>query len=119
MASPDLQRKAFIFIVVAGVAIAALAALPFVEHWLQTGFFPQLGWVFESNWQLSRDSAAGSMIAPAFVEHELTIISVSPRVDEEVVRLRGELGLPNHPASIEGARLEQPQLESAPLEHAS
>lgn len=66
---------------------------------------------------------AGSLIAPASVERELTIIAVSPRVDEEVERLRGELGLPTglstEPPSIEGARTDRPQLESAPLEHAS
>ena len=75
---------------------------------------------------------AGSMIAPASVERELTIISVSPRIDEEVDRLRGELGLPerraaiegarserSHPESIEGARAERPQPETAPLERAS
>src|SRR4051794_35622501 len=36
----------------------------------------------------------GSTIAPASVERELRIISVSPRVEEEVQRLRDELGLP-------------------------
>lgn len=62
---------------------------------------------------------AGSMIAPSSVERELTVISVSPKVDEEVERLRGELGLPKQPPSIEGARAERPQLEGASLEHAS
>jgi phage shock protein A len=56
---------------------------------------------------------AGSMIAPASVERELTIVSVSPRVAEEVERLRGELGLAKELPSIEGARAERPQLESA------
>ena len=47
----------------------------------------------------------GSMIAPASVERELTYISVSPRVEEEVERLRLELGLPgpsNGPALRSG-----------------
>jgi phage shock protein A len=59
---------------------------------------------------------AGSLIAPASVERELTIISVSPRVEDEVRRLRGELGLPVEPpverASIEGARVARPELEA-------
>src|SRR3954453_8316688 len=79
MASPDIQRKALIFIIVAGVAIAALAALPFVEHWLQTDFFPRLGWVFESNWQLTKDSAAGSMMATTYVgllEHFFRLLKI-------------------------------------------
>jgi phage shock protein A len=64
---------------------------------------------------------AGSMIAPSSVERELTIISVSPRVEEEVTRLRGELGLPSRPPSIEAARSDRPQpeaIEAARPEHA-
>jgi phage shock protein A len=57
--------------------------------------------------------AAGSLIAPTSVERELTIISVKPRVEEEVERLRGELGLASEPPGIEGVRAERPQLESA------
>ena len=66
---------------------------------------------------------AGSLMAPASIERELTIITVPPRVDEEVERLRGELSLPTglstEPPSIEAARTDRPQLESAPLEHSS
>ena len=43
-------------------------------------------------------SVMGSPIAPASVERELTIINVSPRVDEGLQRLRDELGLPAGPA---------------------
>ena len=61
--------------------------------------------------------AMGSTIAPAYVERELKIASVSPRIDEAVHRLRGELGLPTepsvNPASIDGERVERPQLEAA------
>jgi phage shock protein A len=56
---------------------------------------------------------AGSMIAPAFVERELTIMTVSPRIDEEVARLRGELGLPSRPPSIEAARTERSQPDAS------
>jgi phage shock protein A len=57
----------------------------------------------------------GNLMAPAAVERELTIVSVSPRVEEEVQRLRGELGLPTEvpaqAASIEAPRVEKPELE--------
>jgi phage shock protein A len=60
---------------------------------------------------------AGSMIAPASVERELTNINVSPRVDEHLMRLRDELGLPAEStvatASIEREKAAQPQLEAA------
>jgi phage shock protein A len=60
--------------------------------------------------------AMGSLMAPAAVERELTIISVSPRIEEEVQRLRGELGLPAEEVagtvSIDGAHVERPQLEA-------
>src|SRR3954451_8689721 len=46
--------------------------------------------------------AIGSVIAPAYVERELKIISVTPRIEEEVERLRGELGLPEKPSSLPG-----------------
>jgi phage shock protein A len=64
---------------------------------------------------------AGSLIAPPYVERELTIMSVAPRVEEEVERLRGELGLPERPAppaAIDAARVERPQLDGAPREGA-
>jgi small-conductance mechanosensitive channel/CRP-like cAMP-binding protein len=79
MASPEIQRKAFIFIVVAGVAIASLAAIPFVEHWLQTDFLPSFGWTFESNWKLTADSAAGSMMATTYaglLEHFFRLLKI-------------------------------------------
>jgi phage shock protein A len=65
---------------------------------------------------------AGSLIAPPYVERELTIMSVTPRVEEEVERLRGELGLPEQPAppaAIDAARVDRPQLDSAPRESAA
>jgi phage shock protein A len=78
---------------------------------------------------------AGSMIAPTYVERELTYMSVSPRVEEELDRLRGELGLPERPAAIaspvaapadsptsvpvEGVRVDQPPREPKPLDRES
>ena len=60
---------------------------------------------------------AGSPIAPASVERELTIINVSPRVEDRLLQLRDELGLPGGSpaaaASLEGERAERPQLEAA------
>jgi len=53
-------------------------------------------------------SLAGSPIAPASVERELTIINVSPRVDEGLQRLRDELGLP---PSVGGPALASPTAE--------
>ena len=62
---------------------------------------------------------SGSAIAPAYVERELRIVGMSPRIEDELQRMRGELGLPSAPASIspsasvEAARVEAPQLEAA------
>jgi phage shock protein A len=56
----------------------------------------------------------GSAIAPAYVERELRTIGMSPRIEDELRRLRGELGLPPPPASIEEASTEAPRLEAAP-----
>lgn len=58
--------------------------------------------------------AVGSLIAPASVERELSYATVSPRVEEQLQRLRGELSLP---ARVTGATAEQPRLESAPAAH--
>lgn len=55
--------------------------------------------------------AAGSVMAPASVERELTFVTVTPRIDEQLDRLRGELGLPA-PAGAPVA-----SLEGAPTEH--
>lgn len=68
---------------------------------------------------------AGSMMAPAAVERELTIVTVSPRIEEQVHRLRAELGLPAPAAaplanlegvpvaSLDDVHAERPQLEAA------
>ena len=60
---------------------------------------------------------AGSLMAPASVERELTIVTVSPRIDEQVQRLRGELGLPAGAATpvarLDDGHVERPQLEAA------
>jgi phage shock protein A len=54
--------------------------------------------------------AVGSVMAPASVERELTIVTVSPRIEQEMARLRGELSLGSDPAlpgaSSNGARPE-------------
>jgi len=57
--------------------------------------------------------AAGSLIAPAYVERELRYIGMSPRVEDELHRLRGELGLPLPSASIEAPHTETPELGAA------
>jgi phage shock protein A len=56
---------------------------------------------------------AGSLAAPAMVERELSIIGLSPRIEDEMQRLRGELSLPAQSVSVEGPRGETPQLEAA------
>jgi phage shock protein A len=63
--------------------------------------------------------ATGSHIAPAYVERELRVIGMSPRIEDELCRLRGELGLPPAPAGIdrpvgvEAPATQTPQLEAA------
>ena len=57
--------------------------------------------------------AIGSAAAPAYVERELRIVGMSPRIEDELQRLRGELGLPTEPVSISAPRVEAPQLEAA------
>ena len=39
--------------------------------------------------------AIGSTMAPSYVERELSIVSVPPRIEEKLEELRGELGLPS------------------------
>jgi phage shock protein A len=70
---------------------------------------------------ISIGPVSGSIMAPSSVERELTIVTVSPRIEEELQRIRGELGLPdtaNHPTNhaidaAPAARVEQPRLEAA------
>jgi small-conductance mechanosensitive channel len=79
MASPELQKRAVIFVIVAGIALAALTAMPFVEDWLQTVFFPPFGWRFEAPWRLTDQSASGSMMASTYVsliEHFFRLLKI-------------------------------------------
>src|SRR5437762_10420221 len=79
MASSTLQRKALFFVVVGGMAVAALTAIPFIENWIQTVFLPQFGWQFESPWHLTPDSAKGDMMAGTYVsliEHFFRLLKI-------------------------------------------
>jgi phage shock protein A len=59
---------------------------------------------------------SGSAIAPAYVERELRIIGMAPRVEDELARLRGELGLPQPPPSITTSQVETPRIEAPHVE---
>lgn len=77
----ELYKKALVFVLIAAVAVAALAALPFFEQWLQLIFFPPFGWEFEvgSNWKLTLESARNSMMAATYVgllEHFFRLVKV-------------------------------------------
>jgi phage shock protein A len=43
----------------------------------------------------------GSVMAPAYVDRELSIVSVAPRIEEKLQELRGELGLPASRLAVE------------------
>jgi phage shock protein A len=55
----------------------------------------------------------GSTIAPVYVERELTILGVSPRVEEELQRLQGELSSGKDAPQLNGVSEVVPQLEAA------
>src|SRR5690348_567396 len=67
MPASELQRKALYFVVLSAVVIALLAAVPFIEHWLQAIFLPQFGWVFSAPWQLDAQKSTGDMMAATYV----------------------------------------------------
>jgi small-conductance mechanosensitive channel len=81
MASSEAQKRILLYVVVASVAVAALAALPFIEHWLRTVFFPPLGWTFDGTWQLiARDTSDVSMMAStyaALIDHFFRLLKVA------------------------------------------
>ena len=62
---------------------------------------------------------SGSVMAPAYVERELTMIGVSPRIEDEVERLRGELGLPSPRRAVDAPAVEAPRTDTPRLEAAS
>ena len=79
MPSSELQKRALIFVIIATVAVTALIAIPVFEHWLQTFFFPPLGWEFEENWKLTAESARRNMMGPTYVsliEHFFRLMKV-------------------------------------------
>jgi len=79
MPSSELQRKALVFVIISGIAISGLIAIPVFEHWLQTVFFPPLGWKFDESWKLSTDVASRDMMAPTYVallEHFFRLLKV-------------------------------------------
>src|SRR5947199_6292920 len=79
MATTELQKKALVFVVISGIAIVGLVAVPVFEHWLQNVFFPPLGWKFEEGWKLSADVASRDVMAPTYVsllEHFFRLLKV-------------------------------------------
>jgi small-conductance mechanosensitive channel/CRP-like cAMP-binding protein len=81
MASSEAQKRILFYVVVAAAALAALASLPFIEHWLRTVFFPPLGWTFGDTWQLiARDNSDVSMMAStyaALIDHFFRLMKVA------------------------------------------
>jgi phage shock protein A len=61
---------------------------------------------------MSIGTASGSTIAPAYVERELRIMGMSPRIEDQLQRMRGELGLPEPPESIAAPHLESARIEA-------
>jgi small-conductance mechanosensitive channel len=80
MASSDTQRRILLYAMVAAAALAALASLPFIEHWLRTDFFSRLGWTFDDTWQLiARDNVSVSVMAStyaALIDHFFRLVKV-------------------------------------------
>jgi phage shock protein A len=52
--------------------------------------------------------AMGSVMAPAYVERELSIVSVPPRIEEQLDRMRGELGLPSPRLTVDAPAIAAP-----------
>ena len=79
MASSDLQKRVVVFLIISTVSIFGLIAVPVFEHWLQTIFFPPLGWQFEDGWRLSAESARHDVMAPTYaglIEHFFRLLKV-------------------------------------------
>lgn len=79
MPSSELQKRILIFLIVATVSITGLIAIPVFEHWLQTVFFPPLGWHFDDGWKLTNESARADMMGPTYVsliEHFFRLLKV-------------------------------------------
>lgn len=79
MPASELQKKALLFLIIAFVSVTGLIAVPVFEHWLQTVFFPPLGWQFEDTWRLTADSAKADMMGPTYVsliEHFFRLLKV-------------------------------------------
>ena len=79
MPASDLQKKALLFVIVSTIAIIGLIAVPVFEHWLQSVFFPPLGWQFDDGWRLSVESARHDMMAPTYVgliEHFFRLLKI-------------------------------------------
>jgi small-conductance mechanosensitive channel/CRP-like cAMP-binding protein len=79
MPASELQRKALIFVALAAAVIAVLAAIPFVENWIQKDFLSQFGWRFLSPWELDPESAKGDMMAATYAhlfEHFFRLLKI-------------------------------------------
>ncbi len=57
MASPELRRKAFFFVIFVAVTVLLISTVPVVELWLQSDVFPKFGLVFAKGWTLTEASA--------------------------------------------------------------
>src|SRR5690242_2619245 len=57
MASPELRRKAFFFVIFVAVTVLLISTVPVVELWLQSDVFPEFGLVFAKGWTLTEASA--------------------------------------------------------------
>ena len=57
----------------------------------------------------------GSTLAPAYVERELSIVSVPPRIEEKLEQLRGELGLPSSRYAVDAQAMTPPMMPAASI----
>jgi small-conductance mechanosensitive channel/CRP-like cAMP-binding protein len=79
MPASDLQKKALVFLIIAVISITGLIAVPVFEHWLQTVFFPPLGWKFDETWRLTAESSRADVMAPTYVsliEHFFRLLKI-------------------------------------------
>jgi small-conductance mechanosensitive channel len=79
MPASELQKKALFFIIFGTFAVAALTAIPFIEHWLQAIFLPQFGWNFIRPWELDQESVREHLMAPTYaslMEHFFRLLRI-------------------------------------------
>ena len=59
---------------------------------------------------------SGSVMAPAYVDRELSIVSVAPRIEEKLQELRGELDLPASSLAVEASSVPAPAIPEPAVE---